>query len=101
MKRTARSRARSDFSVDQEKAGGARGEFGANCGADCAGASWSGTAPLEAGGRKETVQRTVAAAVFPLPSHSERLPQPQTWPGPGGQAGDQAWRSAKRPDPDS
>jgi hypothetical protein len=32
-----------------------------------------------------------STAGFALPSQSDRLPQPQTWPDPGGQIGDHAW----------
>src|SRR5262245_23102386 len=73
---------------DQQTCGGARGRLGGNRVDARAGASWTGAKPLKQGGRKKTVQRATTTG-FALPSQSERLPQPQRCPEPGGQAGDQ------------
>jgi hypothetical protein len=86
----AQGRAHSAFTVNQAREGGARGRFGVNRGEGRAGASRSVNRSATRDGREETMPRT-ASAGFPLPSHSDKLSQAQTWPEPGGQTGDQDW----------
>lgn len=73
---------------NQEEAGGARGRFGGNCGENHVAERNGTTASAIRGGRKDSVQPIASVGLAPA-SHSDKLPQAQTWPDPGGQTGAQ------------